>query len=302
MESRVHSSIYSNCHYQIIYAIFNLKIYYPSPYERKIWYYNKANVDLIQQVIREFNWERAFHRKNIIEKVSIFNNTINNALSNFIPYENITCDDKKPPWFNNNIINLINNKSIFYKSHTANENSTDKKEAVKALQNKLNSTTENAKSEYYSKLSMKLSNPETSSKTYWSILKSFVNDKKIAIIPPLYPDFRQKAELFNSFFAEQCSILQSISKLPTNLAPRADQSLTSIIFSQDVILKIILNLNPTKTHGPDKVSIRVIKICGKSLCKTLEMIFKSCIIKEEYPSQWRKANIAPVHKKTTSNR
>ena len=50
-------------------------------------------------------------------------------------------------------MNLIKNKNIFYKSHTANENSTDKKEAMKTLQSKLTSTTiENAKSEYYSKL------------------------------------------------------------------------------------------------------------------------------------------------------
>ena len=130
MESGVHSSLHSNCHHQIIYARFNLKIYNPPPYEREICYYKKANIDLIQQVIREFNWERAFHRKNINEKVSILNSTINNILSNFIPHETITCDDKKPPWFNKNIINLIKNKNIFYKSHTANENSTDKKEAI----------------------------------------------------------------------------------------------------------------------------------------------------------------------------
>ena len=97
---------------------------------------------------------------------------------------------------------------------------------------------------------MKLSNPETSSKAYWSILKSFVNDKKIPIIFPLYhngnfiTDFRQKAELFNFFFAEQYSILQNSSKLPTKLAPRTDQSLTSINPSQDDMLKIIGNLNP----------------------------------------------------------
>ena len=89
------------------------------------------------------------------------------------------------------------------------------------------STIENAKNEYYSKLPMKLSNPETSSKEKL-ILKSFVNDKKIPIIPPLYhignfiTDFRQKEELFNSFFAEQCSVLQNSSKVPTNLAPRTD--------------------------------------------------------------------------------
>ena len=66
-------------------------------------------------------------------------------------------------------MNLIKNKNIFYKSHNANQNSTDKKKAIKAYQNKLTSTTENAKSEYYSKLSMKPSNPETGCKAYWSI-------------------------------------------------------------------------------------------------------------------------------------
>ena len=105
-------------------------------------------------------------------------------------------------------------------------------------------------------------------------------------------------ELFNSFFAEQCSILQNSSKLPTKLAPRTGQSLTSINLSQDDILKIIQNLNPNKAHGPDKISIRMIKICGNSLCKLLEMICKSCIIKGEFSSEWKKANVVPVHKKS----
>ena len=137
MESGVHSSLHWNFCHQITYARFNLKIYYPFPYEREIWHYKNANIDLIQQAIRDFNWERAFHTKNINEKVPILNNTINNVLSNFIPQENITCAYKKLPWFNKNIINLIKNKNFFYKSRTANENSTDKKEAIKALQNKL---------------------------------------------------------------------------------------------------------------------------------------------------------------------
>ena len=75
-----------------------------------------------------------------------------------------------------------------------------------------------------------------------------------------------------------------------------------IIFSQDDILKIIQNLNPNKVHGPDKISIRMIKICGNSLCKPLEMIFKFCIIKGEFPSEWKKANVVSVHKKAAGNR
>ena len=59
--------------------------------------------------------------------------------------------------------------------------------------------------------------------------------KKIPITPPLYhnekfgTDFNQRAELFNFFFAEQCSIIQNRSELPT------DQFLASITFSQNNI-------------------------------------------------------------------
>ena len=46
----------------------------------------------------------------------------------------------------------------------------------------------------------------------------------------LLPIFTKKTELFNPFFAQQCSIIQNISTLPTNLTPRTDQSLTSLTF------------------------------------------------------------------------
>ena len=63
------------------------------------------------------------------------------------------------------------------------------------------------------KLSTKLANPSTSSRSYWSILKTFVNGKKIPIISPLLvngkfaTNFFEKANLFNQFFSKQCQPL-----------------------------------------------------------------------------------------------
>ena len=37
MGSGVHPSLRSNCHYQIIFAKFDLKIFYPPPYKRTVW-------------------------------------------------------------------------------------------------------------------------------------------------------------------------------------------------------------------------------------------------------------------------
>ena len=41
----VHSSLHPNCRHQITDAKVNPKTYYPSPYRREIWHYEKANVD-----------------------------------------------------------------------------------------------------------------------------------------------------------------------------------------------------------------------------------------------------------------
>ena len=70
VESGVYPSLHPNCHHQIIFAKFNLKIYYPPPYLREVWHYKEANTDLIKQAISNFNKEKAFSNTNINKKVS----------------------------------------------------------------------------------------------------------------------------------------------------------------------------------------------------------------------------------------
>ena len=55
MESGVHSSLHPICHHQTTYAKFNLNIYYPPPYEREMWHYEKANIDPMRRSIYEFS-------------------------------------------------------------------------------------------------------------------------------------------------------------------------------------------------------------------------------------------------------
>ena len=61
------------------------------------------------------------------------------------------------------------------------------------------------KEEYYNNLSKKLNDPNTSAKTYWSILKSYYKGNRVPLIPPLLvnnkivSDFTEKANLSNDF-------------------------------------------------------------------------------------------------------
>ena len=123
MESGVHSSLHPNCHHQVTYAKFNLKIYYPPLNEQEIWHYEKANVDHIRSSIDEFSWERCFANTSVNNKVYMFNKTIKNIMSNYIPHETITCDDRDPPWIKKDIKQLILDKNHAYKSYIRNDKS-----------------------------------------------------------------------------------------------------------------------------------------------------------------------------------
>ena len=45
------------------------------------------------------------------------------------------------------------------------------------------------------------------------------------------------------------------------------------------------------------IIIRRVKICDDSICKPLKLIFQSCLEIGKFPSEWRKANVVPIHKK-----
>ena len=109
-------------------------------------------------------------------------------------------------------------------------------------------------------------------------------------------DFKEKAELFNAFFAKQCSLIKSNSQLPSHLHYLTDNRLSSASFSQDNIAKMIQKFDPNKAHGHN-ISTCMLKICGSSIYKPIELIIKQFIETGVFPSEWKKDNIVFKTKK-----
>ena len=61
----MHPSLHPNCHFQVIYAKFNLKVHYPPPYEHEVWHYKEVDTDLIRQSVEMFDWDRAFKNSKV---------------------------------------------------------------------------------------------------------------------------------------------------------------------------------------------------------------------------------------------
>ena len=124
-------------------------------------------------------------------------------LTGYIPNKYIIIDDKDPPWMTKAAKDKINFKNSLCKSKNFIE--------LYNLAFDISEMIPTRKDEYYDYLPQKANDPDTSVKTYWSILKSFYKCTKVPLIPPLLvhnktvSDFTEKANLFNDFFASQCT-------------------------------------------------------------------------------------------------
>ena len=164
----VHSSLYANRHYQIVFAKFDIEIYYLPSYERKVWDYQEVDAICISWVIHEFSWKRTLSNLNVDEQVSVFNRTILNILKNFIPYESIVCDDKDPPWFNKRIKSLIQEGTLLLETFQKKRKNVEMINCLNNLNYRLAVLINTAKQNYYSKVVKKLQNTQRSSKGYLS--------------------------------------------------------------------------------------------------------------------------------------
>ena len=134
-------------------------------------------------------------------------------------------------------------------------------------------------------------------------MKNPLTGEKVPCIPPIFhdsksiTDFRKKAELFNSFFANKCSLITDTSVLPTNCESLINKTLSNISFTDNDIGKIVKCLDPNKAQVHDMMSILMVKICGYSIYKPLHLTFRASLDQGTFPLFWKKANVVPIYKK-----
>ena len=135
------------------------------------------------KAIEMFNWEKLFQNKNIHDQLKLFNETIVNIVSNYIPNKFITCNEKDLPWLNDHIKRLINLKNEIFIKYLTNRRPDSVYKNLQTITWDLAEAVSSSKNVYYEQLSNKLNDPNTSTKAYWSISKTLFNDKKFQLHP-----------------------------------------------------------------------------------------------------------------------
>ena len=290
--------------HQIIFGKLNFNVPTPPPYRRKIWDFTLAHTLAIKLQLQNVPWEHLFANQPLDDIVKIFTEIFLSIMSSNIPNKIVTFDDKDAPWVTPTLKNLLRKDRKTYSDWNKNGRIQLRYERVKQHQEKTKKAIVDAKNRYLDNLSKKICNPTTGQKTFWSAYKRLSNKKKITNIPPIFEDgkyisnFKEKSSIFNKYFALQCRPFDIESSLPV-FAPLTSNSLSNITFSHSQIIAIIQKLDSKKANGFDEISAAMLKICPAEVARPLSIIFNKCLELGSFPSNWKYANVQPVHKKNS---
>ena len=287
--------------HQVTFCKINFKIPPLPKYNRTIWYFNRARVDLIRRAISNFPWEvNLLINQNPGHQVKLLNKSILNIMSNFVPNEVKTIRPQEPEWVNAQVKSLLRKQNKIFRKYKMNGYKMEHKRILERLKNECCDAIQTAKENYLRKLGSKLADPNTGQKIYWKILNKFLNKCKIPRIPPLFvqdtfiTNCKEKASIFNNFFTLQCNPLENDSSLP-ELYFHTNRRMGSFEISCTEINDLISGLNTRKAHGPDGISVHMLKLCGPHISVPLKIIFDNILESGIFPGQWKEANVTPVH-------
>ena len=139
---------------------------------------------------------------------------------------------------------------------------------------KVSFTIKEVKSNYFSYLGEYLNDPAITLKKYCSTLYIFVHKRKITKIPPIchnnafLTDTLVKVNTFKSFFAKQCSLIETGSELSIDYQ-LTHHRIESLNLDLAKIISIISAFDVSKAHGWHNVSVSMVKICHECLIKPL---------------------------------
>ena len=218
-------------------------------------------------------------------------NIVDKQISNKI----ITFNDKDAPWITPKVKTAIKRNSRVYRQWVKLGRKTNDFDNVREVRNSANKFIKEAKLAYYTNLGIKLSDPETGQKHFWTAYKRIANKMRNTNIPPIIDNdifisnFKKKADLFNDYFAIQCIINNNGSVLPS-LVPETAALLSHVSVTKEQIINIINDLSSNKAHGYDGMSASMLKLCAAEVASPLQIIFQDC---RKY------ANVQHIHTKNS---
>ena len=176
LRSGTRPSLDSFSHHQIIHCKVNFRIPPPPSYKRKVWHFNRANVNAIKKSMTNFPWlQHLFLNRDPNWQVKTFTDTILNIMANFVPHETKNIIHRDSPWITKQLKTMLNRKNRLYKKYKRHGYKEDDRLRLDAFRAECQIDVETAKVIYTTHLGNKLNGTNISPKSYWKIINRVIN-------------------------------------------------------------------------------------------------------------------------------
>ena len=182
----------------------------PKSYTRQIWNYGQGDFQLLRAKAVETDWNALCHENIDIYATNITNHILNIA-KECIPNKLIRVRPTDPPWLTSHIKSYIRKRKRAYRKAKRSDSPVHWAK-FKRLRNKVTSMIRQSKQDLTDKIANKLKSNTLSSRSCWSILKSFFSPNSKTSIPPLdhngrlYTEEQEKANLLMNSFVNRLSL------------------------------------------------------------------------------------------------
>lgn len=241
------------------------------------------------------DWKSELEHLNIDEAVSRFYELIRTLLVNVPRVHRIT--NKFPCWYSNELIKLINHKSIIKQLHdTKKRNGIDATadyELFSNLRKEVKRLQDQCESSYVSNIEGKLS---SNTKCFFSYTKPQRATNSLPNVvhhnDATATDRKSVCDLFAKYFS-------SVYQRPDHGIVRGNQTSSDFNMSPievEEVKLILLKLDQYKVSSPDDVPTIFYKKLSSSISLPLSILFNKSINEGKYPELWKISYVLPTFK------
>ena len=256
--------------------------------------YHKGNYEHITDGLNQVNWELQFQNKSVQECWEIFKEKLEALVKDNVPMSNPK--DYNEPWMNRFLMRQWKNKYFAWKRFTESKSHASYV-IYKRETNVLKKNTRKAKRKYEKKLAKQVRHNKRAFYRY-------VNSK-LTVRPELREIQDENGEMVDKE-DKICNILgQYFSSVHTarwdgelpDMNEHFETELRSISITQEIVKDRLEKLKVNKSCGPDNIHPFVLQATAGASSVPLHIIFNKSLNSGECPSDWKSANVTPIHKK-----
>ena len=277
-----------------------LSITYQKSIGYKVYQWNRANLQEMKKIMMEFSSKltQDYSVDTPVEVLwSLFHNKVLSLINTFVPSKIRHANNHKP-WITHKIKQLRRHKQKAY-NKARQTNLLLHWTKFKDLKREMQRECRSSYNKYMSDI-IHDSYVNSKKKRLYSYIKSLRKD--YCGVPTLQKDGvrhdenQAKARILNQYFSSVFTNDEHLQP-PPDLGPSPYPNIPNIEISCEGITHLLNDLDPTKSHGPDEVPARFLKLMAAEISPSLRLLFSASLHQGSIPQVWKQAIVTPLFKK-----